>query len=274
MKNPEYELVVSVVLFNTDLELPGKVIDCLNKNSIKKKIVFIDNSPDNRLETLFTDRDDVEYIFMGKNLGYGSGHNVAIRKYLDKSRYHLVMNADIYFDEYLLDKLFEFMELNQDVGLVMPKIIYPDGQIQYLCKLLPTPFDLIFRRFLPFSKIKEKRNRIYELRDLDYNKIYDVPNLSGCFMFMRSSVLEIIGLFDERFFMYLEDTDLVRRIGEKYRTVFYPHASVVHGYEKGSYKNFRLLIYHIKSAVYYFNKWGWLFDKNRKKNNAGILKEI
>jgi len=166
------------------------------------------------------------------------------------------------------------METNQDIGLIMPKIVYPDGQIQYLCKLLPTPSDLILRRFLPFKTVKEKRNRNYELHNLNYAEITDVPNLSGCFMFMRSSALNSVGLFDEHFFMYLEDTDLVRRIGEKYRTVFYPYAKVVHTYEKGSYKNFSLLIYHIKSAVYYFNKWGWIFDKKRKMINSRILREI
>ena len=104
------------------------------------------------------------------------------------------------------------MEQNQDVGNIIPQIRYPDGDIQYLCKLLPTPTDLILRRFIPLKSWKEKRNQNYELRWTGYDKMMNVPSLSGCFMFLRCDVLKDIGLFDENIFMYLEDTDLNRRI--------------------------------------------------------------
>nr|WP_028950943.1 hypothetical protein [Sulfurihydrogenibium subterraneum] len=61
---------------------------------------------------------------------------------------------------------------------------------------------------------------IYELRFTGYNKIMEVPYLSGCFMFIRTKVLEKVGLFDERFFMYLEDTELSRRIHKVSKTIF------------------------------------------------------
>ena len=74
--------------------------------------------------------------------------------------------------------------------------------------------------------------------------------------------------------MYLEDIDLNRRIHCAYKTIFFPEAVVVHEYQKASYKNIKLLKAHIKSAIYYFNKYGWLFDKERKIVNAEVLKEI
>ena len=74
------------------------------------------------------------------------------------------------------------------------------------------------------------------------------------------------GLFDERFFMYFEDTDLSRRIHSRYRTVMYSHVSVFHAYDRRSRRDLRLLRIHISSAVKYFNKWGWFFDRER----AGI----
>jgi GT2 family glycosyltransferase len=169
------------------------------------------------------------------------------------------------------------MEGNKDVGLVMPKVLYPDGRIQYLCKLLPTPFDLFGRRFLnfyPFKKYIEKRNEIYELRFTGYDKIMEVPYLSGCFMFIRTKVLEKVGLFDERFFMYLEDTDLSRRIHKMAKTIYYPHVHIYHEYGKGSYKNKKLLKYHIESAIKYFNKWGWFFDKERREINKKVLSKL
>jgi len=102
----------------------------------------------------------------------------------------------------------------------------------------------------------------------------EVPYLSGCFMFMRVEVLKKIGLFDERFFMYLEDTDLSRRIHRVSKTIYYPEVSIYHEYGKGSYKNPRLSLYHIKSAFKYFNKYGWFFDKERVRVNTITLKKL
>lgn len=85
---------------------------------------------------------------------------------------------------------------------------------------------------------------------------------------------EKVGGFDERFFMYAEDLDLCRRIGEVSKTMFYPGVSIYHEYEKGSYKNRKLLKYHICSVVKYFNKWGWIFDGKRAATNRKCLKQL
>lgn len=167
-----------------------------------------------------------------------------------------------------------FVNENRDCGLVMPKILYPNGEVQYLCKLLPTPLDLFGRRFIPFKAFQEKRNAWYEMHWSGYEKVMEVPSLSGCFMFIRTDILKRIGGFDERFFMYAEDLDLCRRIGEIARTMYYPQASVFHEYEKGSYKNRKLLRYHICSIIKYFNKWGWFIDQKRKKRNSHCIKLI
>jgi hypothetical protein len=95
----------------------------------------------------------------------------------------------------------------------------------------------------------------------------EVPNLSGCFMLMRCDALKYAGMFDDRFFMYLEDTDLSRRINQQFQTVYYPEVSIIHHYEKGSYKSNKLLLYHISSAFKYFAKYGWFFDTVRTTVN-------
>jgi len=153
----------------------------------------------------------------------------------------------------------------------MPKVLYPDGSLQYLCKLLPRPYELLIRRFSLWRRRIEKVNSKFELRFTGYDDIMEVPYLSGCFMFMRTDALREVGLFDERFFMYFEDTDLSRRIHKHYRTVYYPHVTIYHDYEKGSYKDKRLLWAHTRSAIRYFNKWGWCLDKERRMVNRRTM---
>jgi len=260
---------VSIVLYNTAFEEVENLVRTLRANTCVKTIYLVDNS---LVENLEFQKLAVRYIFNAKNIGYGAAHNIAIRQSIeDNADYHLVVNPDITFDSEILDEIEHYMNKNTEIGHLMPKVFYPDGQIQYLCKLLPTPFDLIFRRFLP-AQWTEKRTRKFEMRDSGYNRIMDVPYLSGCFMFLRISALREVGLFDERFFMYPEDIDLTRRMHQQFRTVFYPEVSVVHHHAQDSYKSKRMLWIHISNMVKYFNKWGWVFDSERNKINKLISK--
>ncbi len=264
----------SIVLYHNKKEQLTKVINSFLNTDMKVKLYLVDNSSNDDLKELANIDNRIEYIFNNANLGYGTAHNIAMRKSIsDGVPYHLVLNPDIYFENSVLEELFSYMEQNQDIGNIIPQIRYPDGDIQHLCKLLPTPTDLILRRFIPLKSWKEKRNQNYELRWTGYDKVMNVPSLSGCFMFLRCEVLKDIGLFDENIFMYLEDTDLNRRIHTKYKTIFYPKVEVIHEYAKESYVNKKLLKYHIQSAIYYFNKYGWMFDKERKKINNKFLFE-
>lgn len=272
------KLTASIVLYQTKITDLKQVIDSFFRTkNIDLHLFLVDNSPTDALKNItehYTN-SPVTYIFNNKNIGYGAGHNIAIRKaFAVNATYHIILNPDIYFEENTIETLAGYMETHPEVGNVMPKIIYPDGELQYLCKLLPSPIDLIFRRFIPFKKWKDKINQTYELQAFGYDQIVNVPNLSGCFMFLRTQALENVGLFDENIFMYLEDIDLNRRIHQKYQTVFYPFATVVHHHQKESYKNKKLLKAHIKSAIYYFNKYGWFFDGERKKINREALKSI
>lgn len=266
---------VSIVLYHNNIDLLLKTIDSVLNSTLDTRLYLIDNSANDSLKKLKDIDPRISYVFNNANLGYGTAHNIAIRKSIeDKIPYHLVLNPDVYFDSRVLEQLFDYMQSNKDVGNIMPQVRYPDNHIQYLCKLLPTPTDLIFRRFIPSRALKEKINFRYELRESGYDSNMNVPNLSGCFMFLRTSVLAEVGLFDENIFMYLEDIDLNRRINTKYKTIFYPEVEVFHSFAKESYANKTLLKHHIKSAIYYFNKWGWIFDSTRKTTNHNTLNNI
>lgn len=266
-------ITASLVTYHTKISDLKRIIDCVEKSSICK-LYIIDNSKNDNLRQYCVGYDKVEYI-KSPNLGFGHSHNKGIRKGLEAhAKYHVIINPDTYWNDPVIEELEIFMDQHSECGLVMPKILYPNGDTQHLCKLLPTPVNLLGRRFIPCTTVQRKLNRRFELRDSGYDKIMEVPALSGCFMFIRTETLKQVGLFDERFFMYTEDFDLCRRIGEVSRTMFYPYVTVYHEYEKGSYKNKKLLRLHILSAIKYFNKWGWFFDSKRRKANHRCLQQL
>jgi len=271
-------LNISIVLYNNPFYRIEALIKKILSTKLDIKVYLIDNSSNDFLSILSNSDKRIIYIYNNSNLGFGKAHNIALLESIKYDvPYHAVLNPDIYFDTDVFDFFYQFMELNKDVALAMPKILYPDNSIQYLCKLLPSPIDLISRRFFNLSIIRKlfaNRNDLFELRFTGYNHIMNVPYLSGCFMFLRTAAIKEVGLFDENFFLYLEDTDLSRRLHKKYRTVFYPFVEVYHEHQKGSYKSLRLLYHHISSAIYYFNKWGWFFDHERKQINQNVLKEL
>ncbi len=267
-----YDVTASLVLYRNNVKDIIRAIRSFLDTDLNVFLYVVDNSPENIFEKVVKSlgKDRVEYIFNnGENLGFGKAHNIAIEKCMDKSKYHLVLNPDIWFRKGTLEKLFNFMEKNPDVGQVMPKVLNPDGTIQALCKRLPSPIDLFGRRFLPspLKKLLDDRLKWYEFRDVGYESLAEVPALSGCFMFVRTKVFKEVGLFDDGYFMYMEDYDMCRRINSMYKTIYYPEAVVYHKYGRHSYKNKKLLLTHIKSAIRYFNKWGWFLDIDRDIKN-------
>ena len=266
-------LSASIVLYKTDKTMLDRIIDCFMKVELDKKLFIINNFAKQTTEDRFQNKN-IEYIQNNRNIGFGAAHNLAIRKSLDNFKYHLVLNPDIFFKKGTIEIIFDFMEKNSEVGHLMPKVLYPNGKIQYLCKLLPKPFDLVRRRLFPDFGFFKKQNDRFELRFTNYDMIMNIPYLSGCFMFLRTNVLKKVGLFDERFFMYPEDIDLTRRIHKNFRTVFFPEVSIYHDHARESYKTKKLLLIHITNMIKYFNKWGWFFDKERKEINRKTLERL
>jgi hypothetical protein len=268
-------ITASVVLFNTPKKQVDSVLESVLKSGAVDLLYVIDNSPNDKWRIVEKKSPVIRYIH-NENSGYGESHNLAIKDSAENgARYHIVLNPDVRFESDCIPRLKKFMDENPDASYVLPKVIYPDGRIQFLCKLLPTPADLILRRFLPATKWSGKKNDRYVLKNSGYDRIMNPPCLSGCFMFLRIQTLtENEIFFDEKFFMYFEDFDLIRRLHRISRTIFFPEVTIVHDHAKESYRNPRLLFAHIKSAFRYFNKYGWFFDRERKQMNKKILEEI
>lgn len=214
----------------------NRLLACIRNSGCIDTIYIVDNSPAPNQQLVFEDLP-VEYIQTQRNIGYGSGHNIALKKAMELgSDFHFVFNPDISFEDTELQKMISRISDDKEIGQLMPKVINPDWSMQYLCKLLPTPLDLVLRRFAigPLKRLLKARADKFELRFTGYRNEMNVPFLSGCFMLFRVSALQKIGLFDESFFMYGEDIDLTRRMHSKYKTIFFPGAVVIHDHAKES----------------------------------------
>ena len=269
-------ITASVVLYKTPVSDVNTILKSFLPSE-ERKLFIIDNSPeyDSALDYLKT-VPNVEYIFNGINLGYGKANNIGIRMAFSVgSDYHVVMNPDLSFEPEIIDRLASFAESDPHIVAVMPKIVDKVGTVQHLCKLLPSPTDLILRRFFPDRGLFKKNNERYVLASFGYDRVIDPPSLSGCFMFMRVKSLKEYDIsFDERFFMYCEDFDMIRRLHRIGKTVYYPEVSLVHKQARASYSDRAMLEAHIVSACRYFNKYGWFLDSERKMMNEKILREL
>lgn len=268
----DYAVVGSIVLYNTPLAEVARSIQQFLAVPLKKHLCVIDNSP-RPCELQFAQRE-VSYHFMNRNLGYGRAHNLALRAAVGKSAYSLIMNTDIVYTPEAVLGLHSYLQEHPRAGLAAPKMLYPDGSLQYVCRLLPTPANLFLRRFLPNSRWAVRADERYELRFWDHNSYQNLPYFQGSFLLLRTQLAAALGGFDERFFMYGEDIDLCRRMHEVAQTVYVPDAQVMHEYRRYSNRSWRGTWIGIRNNMRYFNKWGWLFDSDRARVNAAVMRSV
>lgn len=271
----KFDLIVSIVVYKPDIGKLKQTLNSLFNCDLNLMIYIVDNSPTPWPPAVYENpRNNLCYLFnAGRNIGFGRAHNINIRKHVDNSKYFLILNPDIYFDPSILEAMIERMDADKEIGLSIPKICYPNGEIQHVNRRLPRPQDYLFsfintktRRRLFWSK----KYRQYLLQDMNLEKPLTCPVISGCFMFFRSKCLKELGGFDERFFLYLEDTDLSRRAFLKYKTVIFSDLLAYHHWKRGGHKSVKLFLTQARNTLRYFNKWGWLTDIQRSQCNKKV----
>lgn len=266
---------ISIVTYNTshrDLDL---LLESFKTVESKICIYVVDNSPTSALSLYFEGKSDVIYIHNPSNPGFGASHNVAIDLSIKNNvLYHFIVNPDVFFKDDVVTKMVDYMKTDKKVGMMMPQVLNLDGTVQNLPKLLPSPFSVLLRKLKKPRFIYEPFISKYELRNAQKDLIYESPILSGCFTLLNLKAVKEVGMYDDEFFMYFEDWDLSRRMHQKYKTIYYPKVSVYHGYESGANKSKKLFKIFVKSAVHYFNKWGWFFDLERRKVNKKTLDQF
>lgn len=261
-------LTASVVTYHTPEDELRACLRAL-QDSCAEKIIIIDNASEERIRGIVSDFNKAVYL-PNRNTGYAAGHNKGLTvAENDRADYHLVLNSDVEFSPEDITELVAYMENDMTIGVAHPRIKDNAGNDLFTSRLLPTPFDVFIRRFVPNSWFTTLRNR-YLLKHLDHEKTHNIPYHQGSFLLLRMGAIYECGKFDERFFMYPEDIDLCRRIHRKYKTLYVPSPIVVHHHRKASYKSTRMLWVHIINMIKYFNKWGWWIDRERKRINTGV----
>lgn len=254
-----FRISVSIVTYNNEKEI-STVLKSLFESSIIEKIdIFvIDNcSTDNTIEIIKNSYKSINIISMKKNVGYGSGHNAAIK--LVSSKYHFVINPDIIFDSKLLENIVDYFENDNSLALAIPNVYDINNKLKYPPKKDPKIRYLIGRYFASKGKIFKKWADEYECKNIDHDKPIEIEFCSGSFMSFRTSVLKLVGGFDSRFFLYFEDADLSRRIREQGKVLCIPYFKVQHEGKRASHKSIKGLKMMLTSMFKYFHKWGWRF---------------
>ena len=242
-----------IVTFN-NISTIAKALETIfaQTKGVDFKLYVLDNgSSDGTTEFIEQNYPEVTVIKSEKNVGFGAGHNVIID--MIDSKYHAVINPDIVLNENVIGKLTDYMDENPEIGLLSPRICFPDGRDQILGKRNPQLKYLVASRLRGDEPSKLLRQ--YAMLDCDLSKPTHIENATGCFMFIRTEILKKIGGFDDGYFMYFEDADLARRINEVSECIYYPDAVVNHVWGRESKRNFKLMLVHINSMLRYFCKW-------------------
>lgn len=200
----------------------------------------------------------LELIAGHGNVGYGRANNLALGR--ARSQFHLVMNPDVELEPDTIAEALAAMAEHPEVGLVAPAVYGDDGAMQYLCKRYPSLWVLFLRGFAPAPMRRRYARALeqYEMRDVIGERfVPSVPLASGCFMLARTALLERVGGFDPRYFMYFEDYDLSLRVGREAQVAYVPRARIVHHGGEAARKGIRHVAWFAGSAWRFFARHGW-----------------
>ena len=259
----ENRLSITIVVYRNydDIQNVIGTIERFTDFNISKRIYIVDNSEWERgeqdpsvekLKNFLLQYPDVEYVYTCENIGFGKGHNLVLPQL--KSEYHAIVNPDIILDSDVFSNIIEYMDLHTEVGMCVPRITDESGTLLPVYRRELTVLDMFIRMFC--GKMFVKRQSWHTMQDMDYSMPFLVPFAQGSFLLIRTALFRELKGFDETFFMYVEDADLCKRVNENSKVMYFPGASVIHKWEKGSHKKLKLFREHLCSTFYYFRKWG------------------
>lgn len=254
--------MVSIIILNYNTS--GLVKNCIKSiykhiGNLEHEIIVIDNDSADKIGEMLKKRfPSVRFYKTGKNLGYGGGNNLGIKKAVGK--YLVILNPDTVIIDKTFEKIYNFMDKDSSIGVIGPRLVSPNGETQHTRCRFPDFMMPIYRR-TQLKNIKYIKNKIYKYttRDVPYSKTTDTDWVFGAFLFIRKSAIDVVGMFDEDFFLGFEDADLCKRFWDNnYRVVYFSDTKVIHYPHRFSKKNIfnKSVREHILSWLKYFKKHG------------------
>jgi len=205
------------------------------------------------LEGFLSDSVKTKAISNKENVGFARACNQGAK--INGGEYLLFLNPDTVVPAGTLGALAEYMDRNQDVSIIGPRITYPDGSLQMSCGTRLSLKNSLFESF----RLWVFSRRLFggsHYRSWDHDSTRDVDWISGGCMMIKKEIFFELGGFDENYFLYTEDMDLCLRARLKgYRVVYWPKVYATH-HEAQSSKVVRTyaLTSRYRSRLYYFKK--------------------
>lgn len=236
------------------------LFDCLtsiidSKPAVAYEVIVVDNSStDGSIEMVKSKFPSVVLIENSENLGYCKAANKGIKKSISENL--LILNSDTKIFTGTFDTLVEFTKNHSNTGAVGPMLINPDGSLQYSCRRFPSFAIGIVHAFLGFISPSNSYTKSYMMIDWDHKTEREVDWISGAAMFLKKEAVLDIGLFDENYFMYVEDVDICFQLWKKGWKVYYcPEAKILHYIgESSKQKSPGMIIEHHRSMYYFLTK--------------------
>jgi hypothetical protein len=216
-----------VVNYNTGRLLPD-MFAALDRaaNGIDMRCILVDNASSDDSMAVLRDSFPHQLVLANEsNVGFGRANNQAL-PYVDGG-YVLLLNTDAFVAPDTLSGTIEYMESHPECGVLGVRLIGRDGVLQPCCRYFPTPLNVFLARtglgrFFPWV-------RMVDDMDWDHASVRECDWVPGCYYLVRREVIDKVGLFDPRYFLYYEEVDHCRRVKDAgWKVVFYPHTSVVH----------------------------------------------
>ena len=274
---------ISIIInHHQTLEVLQLCLKSLLKNlpeNIESEIIVTDSETQEETEEIMREFfPQIIFITSEKNIGFGKSVNRALEK--AQGEYILIINADIVIDKKeTIEKMIDYLKNNPEIGIIGPNLLNINNTRQVSCFRFYTPAVIACRRtFLGKTKWGKKvlshflMDDVFKKNNLEKDKPISVDWLMGSALLVKKEAIEKVGYFDERFFMYLEDTDWCRRFWKAgYKVVYFPQVQMYHYHIQASKKKggvFDLFFskytrIHLSSAIKYFLKWGF---KKKKFN--------
>jgi N-acetylglucosaminyl-diphospho-decaprenol L-rhamnosyltransferase len=237
------------------------------------EIVVVDNaSSDGSAEAAQAFAPGITVIANRRNLGFGRAANQGFQK--TSGEYVLVLNPDVTATPGSLGSMIRFMDGHGDTGLLLPKLLNPNGTVQPSCRTFYTLPVLLLRRTPLGAIFRNARSvRAHLMADWDHARVREVDWGLGAAMLLRRAAIGDGVPFDERFFIYFEDVDLCARLSQAgWKVVYFPEAALIHCHLRQSATGWwnRARFEHLKSLVKFIRKYRGLRPRTSGSSHQTI----